>query len=62
MTIVTSTSSREQLVLRRDGLLARLGTTIDELAERRSAGHLTPDEWEAWEELDGISYLLGDPA
>jgi hypothetical protein len=58
--VSTRSSSRADLLDRRAAILKALGVTLPELVERRAAGTLTPDEWEAWDELDAISYLLGD--
>ena len=60
MPITTTNATQEELESRRSAILAGLGLSLEELIERRAAGHLTADEWEAWEELDGIGYLLAD--
>ncbi len=59
MPVTTRNLSRAEIEARRDELLVRLGMTWDELSERRTSGVLTADEWEAWEELDGLGFLLG---
>ncbi|MAT05029.1 MAG: hypothetical protein CL424_08300 [Acidimicrobiaceae bacterium] len=59
MPIETKTASRGELEARRDAILTRVGLTMDELTERRRSGSMTADEWAAWEELDGIGYLIG---
>lgn len=55
----TQSATRAELLSRREDILARLGVSLSDLEERRDAADLSPDEWEAWEELDGIRYLLG---
>lgn len=52
------TASRDDLETRRDEILTRVGLTMDELVRRRGLGMMTADEWAAWEELDGIDYLI----
>lgn len=60
MPVVSKNASREDLEARRDQLLEQLGMTMAELRDRHAAGLLTADEWEAWEQLDGLAYLLDD--
>jgi len=60
MPVTSTNASREELVARRDSVLAQLGCSLEELTDRRAAGLLTAEEWEAWEEIDGIAYLLDD--
>jgi hypothetical protein len=57
--ITTTTMTRDELESRRAAILRALGMSMDELAERRHSGSMSADEWEAWEELDGIDYLIG---
>lgn len=52
--------SREELELRRKEVLGRLGISLTELTERASAGSLVGYEWEAWQDLRDIGFLLGD--
>ena len=52
--------SRRELEARRQVILDRLGTTYDELRERLEASALVGEEWDAWEELCDIDFLLGD--
>ncbi len=51
---------RQQLERRRAEILARHGVTLDEFAERASRYALVGNEWDAWEELRGIAFLLDD--
>ncbi len=51
---------RQQLERRRAEILARHGVTLDEFAERAVRYALVGDEWDAWGELRGIAFLLGD--
>ena len=60
MTVTTITTTREQLIERRDAILRDLELTWDELVERHDSGYLTPEQWTAWDELDGIVFLLNE--
>jgi len=51
---------REQLERRSAEILASHGVTLDEFAERAARYALVGDEWDAWEELRGIAFLLDD--
>jgi hypothetical protein len=51
---------RQQLERRRAEILASHGVTLDEFAERAARYALVADEWDAWEELRGIAFLLDD--
>lgn len=57
--ITTTTMSRDELESRRAAILHALGMSMDQLTERRRSGSMSAAEWEAWEELDGIEYLIG---
>lgn len=50
--------TREQLIDRRDAILARLGVTLDEYMRRVDAAELSGPEWEARDDLDSIAFLL----
>ncbi|MEO6205509.1 MAG: hypothetical protein ABIO67_09025 [Mycobacteriales bacterium] len=52
--------TREELLARRDQILARVGTTDADLTERSRLGSLVGDEDAALEELRDIAYLLGE--
>jgi hypothetical protein len=52
--------SREELELRRKEVLDRLGISLQELAGKARAGSLVGDEWEAWQDLQDVGFLLGD--
>jgi len=54
--------SPAELEARRGEILRRLGVTLDELTRRAESSSLVGDEWEAWEELEDIAFLLGDHA
>lgn len=51
---------RQQLQRCRAELLASYGVTLDQFAERAARYALVGDEWDAWEELRGIAFLLDD--
>ncbi len=48
-----------ELWARRRALLAQVGLTGEELAERADRSSLVGDEWAVWEEVQEIDYLLG---
>lgn len=52
--------SRTELEARRSAILSRLGVSLDALVERAAASALIGDEWDAWEEISDIAFLLGD--
>lgn len=52
--------SNDELAARRDEILRRLGLSLEELRSRADAGALTGDEWDAWQRLCDIEFLLGD--
>jgi hypothetical protein len=52
--------TREDLISRRMEILERLQVTREELAKKISASSLTPEEWDAKDEIEGIEFLLGD--
>jgi hypothetical protein len=52
--------TREELLARRDQILARVGTTEEDLRTRSHLGSLVGDEDAALEELRDIAYLLGE--
>jgi hypothetical protein len=58
MTTKVRTLSRAELTARRAEILAELGLTEDELAEKAASGGLVGVEWSAWSEIEGIEYLL----
>jgi hypothetical protein len=55
-------STRAELEARREEILARLDVSLEELTRRVESSSLVGDEWEAWEELEDIAFLLGDHA
>ncbi|BBY13833.1 hypothetical protein [Mycobacterium marseillense] len=58
--IATLSMSDEELRARREEILSKLGLTLDELRIRADKYVLVGDEYEAWEELESIAYLLAD--
>ena len=55
-----ATLSDDELRKRRATILERLGVSFDELRERAERYALAGDEHEAWEQLESISFLLGE--
>jgi hypothetical protein len=53
---------REDLRLRRQSLLDRVGQSFDSLEAKAAAYALTPEEQLIWEELGDIEFLLGEDA
>jgi hypothetical protein len=58
--IATLSMSDEELRARRDEILSKLGVSFDELRSRAERYALVGDEYDAWEELESIAYLLAD--
>lgn len=56
----TITVSREELVARREAILANLGMSLEEFQDRIERESLIGDEWYAAEDLDEIEFLLRD--
>jgi hypothetical protein len=52
--------TREELLARRETILARLGTSEAELRDRSRRGSLVGDEDALLDELRDIAYLLGE--
>jgi len=52
----------DELVERRCAILARLGVTLEEFTQRAESSALVGEEWETWEELEDIAFLLGEAA
>jgi hypothetical protein len=52
--------SRHTLLERRARILERVGTDLQEFTERARSFSLVGDEWDAWDQLQNISFLLGD--
>ncbi|MFJ8910622.1 hypothetical protein [Amycolatopsis sp. NPDC102389] len=52
--------TRDELLQRRDGILEQLGTDLATFTERARAFSLVGDEWDTWDELQNIAFLLGD--
>jgi len=53
------TVTRDELLAKREQLLARTGLTREQLQERADSYSLTPDEWDLLTELEHIDFLLG---
>ncbi|HLR93058.1 MAG TPA: hypothetical protein VK053_00910 [Jiangellaceae bacterium] len=60
MTTPVITVHREDLLRRRDEILARLGLTLGEFEDLMHSSTLSGLEWEAREELEDIAFLLGE--
>jgi hypothetical protein len=60
--IATLSMSDEQLRARREEILSKLDLSMDELRARAERYALVGDEYEAWEELGSIAYLLAETA
>lgn len=52
--------TREDLLRRRQQLLDEAETTRAQLARRAEAGLLQGDEFDLWDEIESIEFLLGD--
>jgi hypothetical protein len=48
-----------ELCARRDRALASVRLSEDELRGRVESGRATPDERDAWQEVDTVAFLLG---
>lgn len=48
----------EELRAARDAILQRHGLTLDEFAELARRFHLSGEQWQAWDDLEGIAFLL----
>jgi hypothetical protein len=53
------TVTRDELLARREELLAQAGLTLEELRSRAETYSLSGEEWELVTELDHIDFLLG---
>jgi hypothetical protein len=54
------TVSHDELIARRDELLASVGASLDDLIRRARAGDLHEREWAVWTEVCELQFLLGD--
>ena len=52
--------TRDELLARRDDILRRHRTSLDDLARRAERFELAGDEWAAWDDLQEIAFLLRD--
>lgn len=52
--------TRDELLERRRRILDRYNLSLDEISERAKSFSLVGDEWDAWEDLNNIAFLLGD--
>jgi hypothetical protein len=59
MSRVVSVSS-DELEARRVEILNRLGLSLDEFRDRAESSSLVGEEWDAWQALRDIGFLLGD--
>ena len=51
--------SRHELEKRRQEVLDHLDMTFEDLAHRAERGVLSGEEWDAWQKLADIDFLLG---
>lgn len=56
----TVSVTREELMERRERILAELGLTREEFESKVESGSLLGKEWYAAEDLEEITFLLGD--
>lgn len=56
----TVTLNQEQLLQRRDEILGKLGMTLEEFVEKSQKSALEGAEWQVKEELDSLTFLLGE--
>ncbi|GGL89824.1 hypothetical protein [Nakamurella endophytica] len=54
------TVTREELLQRRKQVLAELGIENDDVSRLNDLRPISSDEWDAREELEQISFLLGE--
>ncbi|CAM2854811.1 hypothetical protein SKPI104516_06460 [Skermania piniformis] len=54
------TYSAEELVARRRGILDQFGMTLDEFRQRAETYSLRGREYDAWDDLSDIEFLLGE--
>ncbi len=52
--------TREELLARRDAILARLGLTLEEYLRRAGESELSGEEWDVRDDLDSIAFLLNE--
>ncbi|WP_424189975.1 hypothetical protein ACOBQX_14375 [Actinokineospora sp. G85] len=57
-TVVTVT--REELEARRKQILIRRSVTLEQFANRAAQGQLVGDEWDDWNTLEEVTFLLGE--
>jgi len=54
--------TRDALLKRREQILARVGAAdLEEFTARVHSFSLVGDEWDAWDELQNIAFLLDGP-
>ncbi|BDU04678.1 hypothetical protein [Nocardia cyriacigeorgica] len=52
----------EQLKQQRDDILARVRMSLEQFREKASSYSLVGNEWNDWEDLQSIEFLLGNRA
>jgi hypothetical protein len=52
--------TRAELLERRRQILEKVGADLETFVERSRSFSLVGDEWDAWDELQNIAFLLGD--
>lgn len=50
----------QELLERRAALLERHAMTLDEFSAKAETFQLTGEEWQAWDDLKEIAFLLGE--
>ena len=55
-----ATLTDDQLRARREQIIAKLGTSAEELRNKAAHYALSGDEYDAWEQLESIAFLLGE--
>lgn len=54
------TRSHDELIARRDELLASVDASLEDLIRRAQTGDLHEGEWAVWTEVCELQFLLGD--
>ena len=53
--------SRDELLARREEILKRVGADLEEFTARAHSFSLVGEEWDAWDQLQNIAFLLDGP-
>lgn len=54
--------SRDELLARREEILKRVGADLEEFTARAHSFSLVGEEWDAWDQLQNIAFLLDGPS